>query len=40
MGALNVCRIEYTTWVKFYGKLFLIISLWNLLLTGVAMVAF
>lgn len=40
MGALNVCKIEYTTWVKFYGKLFLIISLWNLLLTGVAMVAF
>ena len=40
MGALNFCKIEYTTWVRFYGKLFLIISLWNLLLTGIAMVAF
>lgn len=37
MGALNVCKIEYTSWVKFYGKLFLIISFVNLIITGIAM---
>lgn len=40
MGALNLCKIEYTSWVKFYGKLFLIISIVNMVITGVAMVAF
>ena len=40
MGALNLCKIEYTSWVKFYGKLFLIISVVNMVITGIAMVAF
>ena len=40
MGALNLCKIEYTSWVKFYGKLFLMITVVNIVITGVAMVAF
>ena len=37
MSALNVSKIEYTSWVKFYGKLFLIISIVNMVLIGLIM---
>lgn len=37
MSALNVSKIEYTSWIKFYGKLFLIISIVNMVLIGLIM---
>ena len=37
MSALHVSKIEYTSWIKFYGKLFLIISIVNMVLIGLIM---
>lgn len=36
MSSLSICKIEYTTWLKLYGKIFLVITVVNLVLLALA----
>jgi len=40
MSALGVSKIEYPTWVKFYGKLYLMVSIFNIIVIGIFMSMF
>lgn len=37
MSALSVSKLEYTSWVKFYGKIYLVVSIVNIVLIGIIM---
>lgn len=40
MGGISISRIEYSTWLKFIGKVFLILIAVHIIILSIAMVAF